>query len=54
MMWSILEMNGLELISMPMKSHKQAGIIERRAKMRKHIERELPCATTGYERYVDH
>jgi hypothetical protein len=47
-------MNGLESINMPMKNHKQAGIIERRTKMREHIERELPCATTGYEGYVGH
>ena len=47
---SILEMNQLGGSKMLMKNHEQAGIIERRAKMRESIELELSCAAAGYEK----
>ena len=49
----MLEMNRLEVVSMPMKNHKQAGIVHRRAKMRERIECVLPYGIAGYEGDVD-
>ena len=46
-------MNKLGATNMSMKNHEQAGIIERRAKMRESIELELPFATAGYEGDAD-